>query len=139
MIVLAAAALLSLSVAEAAEPKVYKWVDAEGVVHYGPEPPAEGPSETVRVWKGPTLAEPADEKPAEAPDPDAKPKTNSEAAAEQKRSNCEIARANLATLQSVTRVALAANPDREATPEEREAAVQRAQQQIGLYCGEDPN
>ncbi|MBK7169558.1 MAG: DUF4124 domain-containing protein [Gammaproteobacteria bacterium] len=39
--------------------KVYKWTDAEGVVHYGQQPPTETASEAIKVQKGySTAAEP---------------------------------------------------------------------------------
>lgn len=44
------AAALTLTV-HAGE-KVYKWTDAEGVVHYGQQPPTETQSEAIKVQKG---------------------------------------------------------------------------------------
>lgn len=52
--------------AQAAEPKVYKWTDASGTVHYSPTPPADDAVE-VKLQKGPKLppAEPAKVAPEE--------------------------------------------------------------------------
>lgn len=43
--------------------KVYKWTDAEGVVHYGQQPPTETQSEAIKVQKGYSTA--AEQDPAE--------------------------------------------------------------------------
>ena len=43
--------------AQAAE-RVYKWVDAQGVVHYGQQPPPETRSEAIKVQKGYSTADP---------------------------------------------------------------------------------
>jgi len=43
--------------AQAAE-RVYKWVDAEGVVHYGQQPPAEAKAEAIKVQKGYSTSDP---------------------------------------------------------------------------------
>jgi len=42
---------LAASGAGAAE-RVYKWVDAEGVVHFGQQPPAEAKAEAIKVQQG---------------------------------------------------------------------------------------
>ena len=51
-------ASLAAGALAAAEPKVYKWTDENGTVHYSAEAPASGAQE-VAIAKGPTLAPPA--------------------------------------------------------------------------------
>lgn len=55
----ALATLLGLAAlgAQAAE-RVYKWVDAEGVVHYGQQPPAAAKAEAIKVQKGYSTSDP---------------------------------------------------------------------------------
>ena len=45
----ACVALLAFAATAAATGKVYKWTDAQGVTHYGDEPPARGEYETSRI------------------------------------------------------------------------------------------
>ena len=65
-----AAMVLAVVVAGAvhASERVYKWVDKDGVVHYGQQPPPEAKSEAIKVQKGfsaPDTEEPKDLTPAE--------------------------------------------------------------------------
>ena len=55
----ALAALLGLAAlgAQAAE-RVYKWVDAQGVVHFGQQPPAAAKAEAIKVQKGYSTSDP---------------------------------------------------------------------------------
>ena len=48
---------LAVSGAGAAE-RVYKWVDAEGVVHFGQQPPAEAKAEAIKVQEGYSTSNP---------------------------------------------------------------------------------
>lgn len=48
-------------------PKMYKWTDADGTVHYSAKPPEEGETQEVQLRRGPTL-EPAPAAAAGAPD-----------------------------------------------------------------------
>lgn len=53
VLAIATAACLSATInsSHAAE-KAYKWVDAEGVVHYGQQPPVAAESEAISIQKG---------------------------------------------------------------------------------------
>lgn len=51
--------------ATAAEPKMYKWTDENGTVHYSPTPPT-GDAVEVKLQKGPTLPPPEPAKVAPA-------------------------------------------------------------------------
>jgi len=48
---------LAAAGAQAAE-RVFKWVDAEGVVHFGQQPPAETKAEAIKVQKGYSTSDP---------------------------------------------------------------------------------
>ena len=65
-----AAMILAVVIAGAvhASERVYKWLDKDGVVHYGQQPPPEAKSEAIRVQKGfsaPDTEEPNELSPAE--------------------------------------------------------------------------
>ncbi len=74
----------------AAEPKVYKWTDENGTVHFSAEPPAAAAAEEVKLDKGPTVVPPPAATIAETPAP-ATPDENAK--------RCEQHRANLKLLE----------------------------------------
>jgi len=123
--------------------QVYKWVDAQGVTHFGAQPPQGQQVETVN-----TVTAPA--KPAAKPDTSAPDETGSEAdqnsidrkvkqqvaaqEAERKR-YCENMRTNLAQLQNNPRVRVEDNGEtRRVTEEERQARIVETRDKIAEHC-----
>jgi len=123
--------------------QVYKWVDAQGVTHFGAQPPQGQQVETVN-----TVTAPA--KPAAKPDTSAPDETGSEAdqnsidrkvkqrvaaqEAERKR-YCESMRTNLAQLQNNPRVRVEDNGEtRRVTEEERQARIAETRDKIAEHC-----
>ncbi|MBA1240699.1 DUF4124 domain-containing protein [Pseudomonas kunmingensis] len=123
--------------------QVYKWVDAQGVTHFGAQPPQGQQVETVN-----TVTAPA--KPAAKPDTSAPDETGSEAdqnsidrkvkqqvaaqEAERKR-YCESMRTNLAQLQNNPRVRVEDNGEtRRVTEEERQARIAETGDKIAEHC-----
>lgn len=105
--------------------ELYKWTDAQGIVHYSDQPPPPNVKQPVtvkpRTPAAPTAAPEADGAPAAGPkthveqDADFNRRrveaAEKEAAekkvakeAEEKRKNCELAKAQLARVQSGTRI-----------------------------------
>lgn len=137
------AALLVLACAAASawsadKQQVYKWTDANGVVHFSDAPP---PSETKNVQAlhlvgGTTAAAPAaaaDEKPK---DPAAPPGTATTGAPADSSELCKQSRANLELLQSKTPVGIA-GADGKAAPlddQARESQIANAKLAIAHYC-----
>jgi len=123
--------------------QVYKWVDAQGVTHFGAQPPQGQQVETVN-----TVTAPA--KPAAKPDTSAPDETGREAdqnsidrkvkqqvaaqEAERKR-YCESMRTNLAQLQNNPRVRVEDNGEtRRVTEEERQARIAETRDKIAEHC-----
>jgi len=123
--------------------QVYKWVDAQGVTHFGAQPPQGQQVETVN-----TVTAPA--KPAAKPDTSAPDETGSEtdqnsidrkvkqqvAAQEAERKRyCESMRTNLAQLQNNPRVRVEDNGEtRRVTEEERQARIAETRDKIAEHC-----
>lgn len=106
--------------------RVYKWVDAQGVVHYGQQPPAQTPAEAITVQKGysTTATEPAAE-----PTPEQK----QEAADAE---TCRVASENFRMLSGEGPVKKKDEYGNEGllTPEEKAAEKQRAQTAMEKFC-----
>lgn len=134
---------------------VYKWVDADGKVHYSQSPPLDRPAEKVKMPSQP----PADAAPkAQAPktigtekEPDtATTKDQNQAAQKdkketkkekrekeaQRQENCDQARRSLEGLESRPR-ARKTEPDGTLvymTDEERQAAIEQSRQGVSDFC-----
>jgi len=121
--------------------QVYKWVDAQGVTHFGAQPPQGQQVETVN-----TVTAPA--KPAATPAPIAEDETEAdqqsidrkvkqqvaEQEAERKR-YCETMRTNLAQLQNNPRVRVEEKGEtRRITEEERQARIAETRDKIAENC-----
>ncbi|EMD98397.1 MULTISPECIES: DUF4124 domain-containing protein [Stutzerimonas stutzeri subgroup] len=121
--------------------QVYKWVDAQGVTHFGAQPPQGQQVETVN-----TVTAPA--KPAATPAPVAEDETEAdqqsidrkvkqqvaEQEAERKR-YCETMRTNLAQLQNNPRVRVEEKGEtRRITEEERQARIAETRDKIAENC-----
>jgi len=84
-------AALVVSVAHAAEPKVYKWTDESGTVHFSAEPPAAVAAQEVQLDKAPTPTPPSAADVAVTPQPQS---------AEENAKRCQQHRDNLKLLEN---------------------------------------
>jgi hypothetical protein len=125
---------------------VYRWVDAQGQVHYSDSPPPAG-AKGSRTVETPPATTPAPAKSwhdkelefrqrraAEA-EAQAK-KAQEEEAARQKRANCESARKNLQILESGSRVVTTnAQGEREFLDDAaRQKAIDEARKAVDTWC-----
>lgn len=112
--------------------RVYKWVDADGVVHYGQQPPAEAKAEAIKVQKGFSVADPD----AEVPLTDEQKKQAADA------ETCRVATENFKMLSGDSDVKRT-DEYGEAhilSAEEKESERTRAQAAMERYCKPaDPN
>lgn len=106
--------LLGAGVALAADPKVYKWTDEDGTVHFSAEPPAAGAEEV-------TLDKPPTPPPAVASEPTLTQEQ------EEYAKRCEQHRSNLELLEDLTR---AVSVDDEGTIRKLDAAARTKQIEI---------
>ncbi|WP_271409194.1 DUF4124 domain-containing protein [Pseudomonas sp. Q1-7] len=130
--------------------QVYKWVDAQGVTHFGAQPPEgqEATSVNTSVPKPPThlprldseIAQPQAPLPENKPEGDQKvidEKVKAEVATQEaeRRKYCETVRTNLAQLQNNPRLRVEVNGDvRRLSEEERQSRIREAEKAIGENC-----
>jgi Domain of unknown function (DUF4124) len=127
----------------AASGQVYKWTDAQGVVHYSDAPPpmTQQNVQTVRVSGGDrphavdadSSAEPAAAKPVEAKPPE----TVAQAApTNQHDKDCSNARSNLELLQSKFQVSVTSSDGKAVALDEkaRQAQIADMNAQIATFC-----
>jgi hypothetical protein len=129
----------------------YKWVDAEGVTHYGAKPPEEQDATKIKTSgqaasdaaRGEAVSESLKknaEKDAQAQQKKqkdaAKAKTDAELAEELKK-NCEQAKNNAATLSTSARVREkdAEGNFRYLAPEEQQKRINETQEYLNTNCG----
>jgi hypothetical protein len=138
--ILAGGLLLALSSSIMAG-QVYKWVDAEGVTHFGAQPPQGQPAETLNTAVAPpkpavtesaTLEQSGE---SEQRDIDRKVKQQvAEQKAERQR-YCTTLRTNLAQLQNNPRVRVEEEGgNRRLNEEERQARIGETKQKIADNC-----
>jgi len=121
--------------------QVYKWVDAQGVTHFGAQPPQGQQVETVNTVTAPakstTMPAPVaeDETEVDQQSIDRKVKRQvAEQEAERKR-YCETMRTNLAQLQNNPRVRVEEKGEtRRITEEERQARIAETRDKIAENC-----
>ena len=119
--------------------QVYKWVDAQGVTHFGAQPPQGQQVETVNtvVAPGQPATPPVQENDAE-PDQrtiDRKVKQQVAAQEAERKRYCETLRTNLAQLQNNPRVRVEENGEtRRVTEEERQARISETRDKIAENC-----
>jgi len=108
----------------AAEPKVYKWTDDDGTIHFSAEPPAAAAAEEVKLDKPPTVVPPEATTIAQ---------TQAPATAEENAKRCEQHRANLKLLENpATPLSIDDNGTmRELTAKERIEQVEAARRALG--------
>lgn len=113
-------------------PKIYKWTDANGTVHYGTQPPDEDRAQemNVPVADAAPVADPADPAPA---DPDAGADANSDQA------RCDRHRENLKLLEDRSRPITVRRGDKlfEVDDKERELQLNAARAALALCERED--
>lgn len=129
-----------------AQAGLVKWVDENGTVHYGDQPPRDTRAETVRNVAGKDAAAPADNAPKSVAEREAalkKARQEKQAAAEkesarteEKQRNCANARQNLQALQEGGRiVTYDANGERTFLDDDARAArIEAAQQAVNQAC-----
>ncbi|MGY8818817.1 MAG: DUF4124 domain-containing protein [Pseudomonadales bacterium] len=138
--ILAGGLLLALSSSIMAG-QVYKWVDAEGVTHFGAQPPQGQPAETLNTAVAPSkpaVTESATLEQSGEPeqrDIDRKVKQQvAEQEAERQR-YCTTLRTNLAQLQNNPRVRVEEEGgNRRLNEEERQARIGETKQKIADNC-----
>lgn len=139
---LAGGLLLALS-STAMAAQVYKWVDAQGVTHFGAQPPQGQQVETVNTVTAPARPAAASQaspqgEPAAAPDQRSIDRQVKQQVAEQeaeRKRYCETLRTNLAQLQNNPRVRVEENGEvRRITEEERQARITETQEKIVENC-----
>ncbi|KJS22921.1 MAG: DUF4124 domain-containing protein [Pseudomonadota bacterium] len=121
--------------------QVFKWVDAQGVTHFGAQPPQGQQVETVNTVTAPakstTMPAPVveDETEVDQQSIDRKVKRQvAEQEAERKR-YCETMRTNLAQLQNNPRVRVEEKGEtRRITEEERQARIAETRDKIAENC-----
>lgn len=121
--------------------QVYKWVDAQGVTHFGAQPPQGQQVETVNTVTAP--AKPAatpqsveqDEAEADQSSIDRKVKQQVAAQEAERKRYCETMRTNLAQLQNNPRVRVEDKGEtRRLTEEERQSRINETRDKIAENC-----
>ena len=145
--------LISFFISPMSTASIYKWVDADGTVHYGAQRPADAPSEKIKVQrhapqKTSTYKRPGEktteEENADTAKEDAESKTEQEpekkieSSAEKKRrlAACSQAKKNLATMQSVGRIRSQDKDGNTAflSQPQKEGRMKRARDLISTHC-----
>ncbi|AEF20838.1 DUF4124 domain-containing protein [Pseudomonas fulva] len=141
--ILTSSLLLALSASAMAAP-IYKWVDAQGVTHFGEQPPQGQQSTTVNPSAAPPASTTPEAKPAPTFDAIADPeqaaadaKVKQEVAAQeaQRKKYCETQRNNLAQLENNPRVRVEEGGEmRRLGEDERQKRIADAKQAIKENC-----
>jgi hypothetical protein len=136
-VVLIGAGLLLVSAAAAAE--TYRWVDAEGKVHYSDRPTQGAQEVQVRVPGEEPALPPIADNGSLAPDPDA-PAQGSDEAAQVRAQLCDQARERLARYEKADGIYEegADGQRRQLTVEERVDTILKARQSVQSLCEEQP-
>lgn len=138
--ILAGSLLLALSGSVMAG-QIYKWVDAQGVTHFGAQPPQGQAVETLNTAAPPpktASAEPAEAQATgetEQRDIERQVKKQMVAQEAQRQQYCTSLRTNLAQLQNNPRVRVEEDGEvRRLNEEERQARIAEARQKIADTC-----
>ncbi|WP_313517897.1 DUF4124 domain-containing protein [Pseudomonas sp.] len=138
---------LLLALAAPASAQVYKWVDAEGITHFGSQPPQGQPATAVDT--APTLPRAAPQLPAPGSLPkldsqieddeqgaiDAKVKEEVAAREAERKRYCDAVRTNLAQLQNNPRVQVNIDGQvRRLREDERQSRIAESQKAITENC-----
>ena len=144
--------LAALAFSATASAQLYKWVDKDGKVQYGDNPPPNTKATRLKPVPGAPTQPPAaaDDKKDKALSPDAafrkRQQERSEqdqkadkerAEADQKKQNCETARTNLRQLESGQRISSVNAAGERVFLDDAQLAErkQRAQKAVGDWCG----
>lgn len=131
--------------------EIYKWVDAEGNVHYAQQRPTDSNAEKLDIQQEPTTtfrsgtrdsvesketAQNAEQKPAEDPAAQEEKKAETPAEKKQRLEACARARKSLATMKSIGRIR---SKDAEGnysylSQQQKEAQMKQARDLIKKYC-----
>jgi len=139
--ILTSSLLLALS-ASAMASQVYKWVDAQGVTHFGAQPPqgqqattintATPPAKTAEPAATPTFESSADPEQAAI---DEKVKQEIATQEAERKKYCQTVRTNLAQLENNPRVRMEVDGEvRRLNEEERQQRISEAKQAITKNC-----
>ena len=139
--ILTSSLLLALSVSAMAS-QVYKWVDAQGVTHFGAQPPqgqqattintATPPPKTAEPAATPTFESSADPEQAAI---DEKVKQEIATQEAERKKYCQSVRTNLAQLENNPRVRVEVDGEvRRLNEEERQQRISEAKQAIAKNC-----
>lgn len=122
--------------------QIYKWVDAQGVTHFGAQPPQGQPAETLNTATPPprpATAAPADSEPSAESEQDKIDRQVKKQVAEQEAERqryCTTLRTNLAQLQNNPRVRVEEDGEmRRLNEEERQGRIAETSQKITDTCG----
>lgn len=118
---------------------VYRWVDANGKVHYSDTPPPEGAQKTQIKSGRDSQPSPAQQaKSANPADTAQKPADAGAAQAQLQQKQCELARATLQAYQSdATLVRKDADGNKHVlTADEKAKEIDKAKQQVKAACGD---
>ncbi len=121
--------------------QVYKWVDAQGVTHFGAQPPQGQQVETVNTVTAPAKSaatpQPPAQEEADADQNSIDRKVKQQVAAQEaeRKRYCESMRTNLAQLQNNPRVRVEDNGEtRRLTEEERQSRINETRDKIAENC-----
>jgi hypothetical protein len=121
--------------------QVYKWVDAQGVTHFGAQPPQGQQVETVNTVTAPAKSaatpQPPAQEEADADQSSIDRKVKQQVAAQEaeRKRYCESMRTNLAHLQNNPRVRVEDNGEtRRLTEEERQSRINETRDKIAENC-----
>jgi hypothetical protein len=121
--------------------QVYKWVDAQGVTHFGAQPPQGQQLETLNTVPAPAKSaatpQPPAQEEADADQSSIDRKVKQQVAAQEaeRKRYCESMRTNLAQLQNNPRVRVEDNGEtRRLTEEERQSRINETRDKIAENC-----
>jgi len=111
--------------------KIYSWVDAKGITHYGENPPKDTPSRKLNARTG--HSDPVDYETTEKKETKQEDKATASSPSPER---CQLARNNLKVLQTSPRVKTtdANGENRYMTPDEMQAQVATMQEIITEEC-----
>lgn len=143
--------LLPLLLIGESSAEIYKWVDAEGNVHYGQQRPNDANAEKLDIQQEPTTtfrsgtkesvkaeetAQDGEQQPAEEPAAQEEKKVETPAEKKQRLAACARAKKSLATMKSIGRIR---SKDEDGnysylSQQQKEAKMKQARDLIKKYC-----
>lgn len=139
--------LVFMAATNASAAKVYKWVDDEGNVHYGSNPPEDSNYKTLKTYKQKPSTSPANDeatpkgddtsatqKPAPGNAPEMADRRKE--IREEMKTRCETARHNLDVMETFRNITME-DPNgerRKIGQDEKEEKIKQAKEDIKRYC-----